>query len=344
MTTTTVNDTFTDTAATLLQSHTGETGATWTKHGSYSSGSAQISANGTRLAITATNCAYYASGVPSSADYTINAYGHVILADNGEMTIAGRMSTGADTFYWARLQNSTLSLFKRVAGSFTQLGSNVTYHTTTGQDLKLTLDMSGTTIRLLVDDVEQINQTDSAISAVGRAGFRTTTTASDAAGIPVDRFEVTEAGATYTLSGSGSIVLSGSDTGLTFTGTTFTLSGSGAIVLSGSGAGIAVTNPVYTLSGSGNIVLSGSGAGLEASAPASSDGASIFLLFQLGGSVAPTSSAGETVAGNFGRDYAAPNFGRDLGGANFGRDLGGTNFGRSYPDLNFGRDFPSQDP
>ena len=65
-----------------------------------------------------------------------------------------------------------LQLYKFVAGSATQLGSNYDITGVWGSDgvsATITLDMVGTTIRALIDDVEHISVTDSDVTAAGYA-------------------------------------------------------------------------------------------------------------------------------------------------------------------------------
>lgn len=165
-----VNDTFTDTDGVGILSHTGELGATWTVHPSYS----QDGSIDTNRLITTTNTFVYASGAPGSANYSVDVvFRAASLATNGVITACGRIDTSTNTFYAAQYVtgDGSWTLYKIVAGSFTPLA----YHSqtlTAGTDYTGTLDMNGTTIRLLVDGVQRASVTDSAITAAGKAGIR----------------------------------------------------------------------------------------------------------------------------------------------------------------------------
>src|SRR5258708_40265540 len=90
-------DTFTDTAGTLLENHTGETGAVWTRNPVLPTGSAAITADG-RLRGNAAATIYFSSGVPASADYDVEAdLGVASNANNAGLV--GRQSAPAETYY-----------------------------------------------------------------------------------------------------------------------------------------------------------------------------------------------------------------------------------------------------
>lgn len=168
-----VADSFTDTNSTALNAHSGETGAAWTVHSSYS-GAPIISSN--RLVQTGTTTrGLYASGTPANADYDVAADFIRTGATSGDAApgVCGRMSTSANTFYHLRYAatNARWELYKFVAGSATLLG---TYSDTlsTGVPKRGKLEMRGTAIKGYVDDVERISVNDSGITAAGRAGLR----------------------------------------------------------------------------------------------------------------------------------------------------------------------------
>lgn len=161
-----VNDTFTGVDGTNLESHTGETGATWTVHPS-GVASAKIQTN--RVQPNGAFRAYYASGVPGSADYDVEA---VIRKVTGvsNMGIVGRMSTSADTGYLV-LWGPSWTLFSLVAGVAVSLGT-FTDVPANGTDRTVRLKMRGSDIRVLIDGVERIAVTDASVTAAGRVGIR----------------------------------------------------------------------------------------------------------------------------------------------------------------------------
>lgn len=147
---------------------------------------------GNRLRATSANASVYQrTEVPATADYEVTVW---IDARNksttGQVGPAGRMSASADTYYYARYTEGatpTYSLFKRVAGVATQLGSNYTATVEFGAIAKLTLSMVGTTIRMLVNDVERANVVDAAIAATGKAGVRLAGVTAAETGAQIDK-------------------------------------------------------------------------------------------------------------------------------------------------------------
>ena len=169
-----VSDTFTDTTGVLLQDHTGEIGASWTKHPGYT-GDATIDTNVLYGAGIAVFDQYYASGVPDGADYYVQAsLVFKTSVASAQWYITGRtdhtVAAGQDTYYYiSYLQNNAVwSLGKSVAGTATELGS---FAQADGADHVARLFMSGTTIQESIDDALQVSVVDSAISAAGRVGL-----------------------------------------------------------------------------------------------------------------------------------------------------------------------------
>src|SRR5438128_157101 len=141
-----LNDTFTGTDGTNLESHSGETGATWTVHPSFT-GSAKLLTN--RVHTNGALRAYYASGVPASADYDVES----VMFINSHVNASGpcgRMSTSVDTCYTARLgtdgTNTLAQLAKVVAGTVTNLGSSFNTGVADGGSVTVRLQMQGSTI------------------------------------------------------------------------------------------------------------------------------------------------------------------------------------------------------
>jgi hypothetical protein len=174
--TTFVNDTFTDTNLVALASHTGETGATWTLHPSYSSGTAFIDAN--RVRPQDVNVAYYASGVPGVADYYVEAPFFNASAIDTNTGICARMSTSADTMYYLRWNGLEWQLYRDVAGVFTLLGTFAeTFSVSSTRTVRLdvvTQDGSTVRIKCYFDTILQIDYSDtdaSRITAAGRVGW-----------------------------------------------------------------------------------------------------------------------------------------------------------------------------
>lgn len=191
-----VTDTFTDTLNTAIDSHTGELGATWTRHAlAGDTNHPKInSSNALILGDTTGSAAhYYASGVPASPEYTVamDLITPGSSIGSGVFGVSGRVDTGASTGYYAIVfrDNNTLSLYKYVTGTLTLIGSGVAFTPATSTTYRLTLDMGATTalkVRLqrlsdsnwlnssgtfVSGQTDAISQTDSAITAAGRAGI-----------------------------------------------------------------------------------------------------------------------------------------------------------------------------
>lgn len=186
-----VTDTFTEAADRELSLHTGEVGATWTKHpdSSYSAAFMNVE-SGTDRIYPDTTTAYYASGNPPSADYYVQAdffVQSVISVNNG---ICLRMDTSANTMYSARLNNGTTwELRKIVAGAASTLGTSTNQIPGVGASKTVKLIASGTSLTVQVNGVTEIGPiTDSAISAAGKAGVRGSGVMTASTGYHLDNF------------------------------------------------------------------------------------------------------------------------------------------------------------
>lgn len=204
-----VNDTFTDTNNTNVESHTGETGATWTEHTSYTSGNSKIQTNRAYCA-TASSC-LYASGAPATAEYDVTAVMRC-LSGAGNQGPAGRIDTGANTMYFARWDAVAAGwqLFRISAGTATQLGSTVSFSPSAGTDYTVLLEIRDAAKKVFVDGVEQISNSNNTITAAGKAGFRSSTAASTTTGFHIDTFTAADpAGGSSIAAISGYYALAG---------------------------------------------------------------------------------------------------------------------------------------
>lgn len=192
-----VNDTFTGASGTLLSAHTGETGAMWTKHSSYPGNSYISSAN--RMS-GGGDSLYYASGVPATADYDVQA--DLVSMQQAASTtgVAGRVSTTGDSSYRVIFSVPSGKYHLQVvnAGVVTQLqeigpwqwGGNFT----DGSTHTIKLQMRGSSIKVFIDGVERMSATDSTVTAAGRVGIYTRSySMTDTWGIHIDNFTATNA-------------------------------------------------------------------------------------------------------------------------------------------------------
>ncbi len=170
-----VADSFTTGAAgATLQSRAGEVGATWTKHAWSNKDVVMTDVGRIRKSGTGYSL-YYASGVPSSANYAVEADLFVKTVAADDMAgLAGRISTSADTFYLVRYEvdNGEWSLLRVSAGSWTGLGT-YTQALSAGSTYKMRLSMDSTptaTVKVFIDGVQRITANENSITATGRGG------------------------------------------------------------------------------------------------------------------------------------------------------------------------------
>ncbi|MCU1501206.1 MAG: Laminin sub domain 2, partial [Ilumatobacteraceae bacterium] len=195
-------DTFTGTAGVTLQARSGEIGATWTKQLPLSTADALITSAGRiRKNGSSAFAVYSASGVPTGADYAIEA--DVFVASsvvNDRIGILGRVDPAIanGTFYAASYSRAsqTWVLAKVVNGVQTMLAQTAAQALAVGTTYRLTLDMNGTTIRLLVNGAQQLSSIDAAITTAGRGGVVmgdgvNATALSDTTGMHLDNFSIT---------------------------------------------------------------------------------------------------------------------------------------------------------
>lgn len=198
---TTSSDTFAGLPGATLQSRAGEIGASWSKNGSSDDAVLTISGRLRKSGIASYSSIYTTSAAPPSANYTVEADVYFASALTGDMAgVVGRFNTsnGIDTFYIARYQTNEQRwvLYAVVNGAWNWLGASGVQALTPGTSHRLSLAMSGTSIRLLVNGVEQVSAVDSSISGAGRGGVGlglgpSATTVTDITGLHLDNFQVT---------------------------------------------------------------------------------------------------------------------------------------------------------
>lgn len=181
-----VEDSLTNNNATTLDSHTGETGAAWAQHSLSDTGSISIRNDGiisVAASASQNHQIYYASGVPASADYDVQALFRLHNANgptgNGATGngIVGRLSTSAWTGYIVtyNFTNTRFDLVRVVSSTRTVLAS---WAQAMGGEHTVVLQMRGTgaqvDLTVLVDGVVRITHADThanRITAANRAGM-----------------------------------------------------------------------------------------------------------------------------------------------------------------------------
>lgn len=192
-----LQDSFTDTDATLLSAHTGETGASWTRHPADPlSGNIRIDSGRIRASSGGDGAFYYASGTPADADYDVEAVFRSLSSYANVAAILGRLDATALTCYRAFYSgfDGLWHLDKFVGGANTSLdtfdGSEAL-----STDYTVKLEMRGTTIKVYIDGVEVMSATDSAISAAGHAGVEMYDTGGAATGWQISSITGTDTSA-----------------------------------------------------------------------------------------------------------------------------------------------------
>jgi hypothetical protein len=191
-----VTDSFTGTNGTLLENHTGETGAAWTYHPNYPADLTLLNGRvwGPEWGL------YFASGVPPTNEYDVSA-DLTVLSNSGAIGVVGRsLTTGADSLYMGRY-NATNARWELVICQSTGC-QNLDQSPQTlaiGATYALKLEIRNASKRLYVDGMLRASSTDNTIAQVGRAGIRsgpgvTTSTT----GYHLDNFSVTVPAATDT--------------------------------------------------------------------------------------------------------------------------------------------------
>lgn len=229
-----LSDTFTDTDFDdLVTQHTGETGATWSNHPDFG-GTAIIYGNHLLGRDLSDAVVFLASGTPATANYTVTApvrYDGV----SGEIGVLGRCD--GDKFYMAHITASTnaVSLYYYDGASFSQLDF-AAFTPSSGTTYSLVLEMSGTTIRALIDGVEKCSVTDSSLSAAGLAGIYCNgfSNTSQGWGVASITGDTTAGGSTYTLTAAaGSFSLAGRPVALQYLAETSDASGQVTVTVTG---------------------------------------------------------------------------------------------------------------
>jgi hypothetical protein len=170
------SDDFTDSAGTVLSSHTPSGGGSWARNPTaiYAGIDVVVAANRVRIAQRGST-AYYHGGAPASADYDVSADIYVASASSvAGAAVVGRQSTSDGSGYaFGTLGSSGLWNLYRVGttGGVASLG---TFSDTisTGTTRAIKLEMRGTTIKGYVDGTAVVTATNSTVTAAGKAAVR----------------------------------------------------------------------------------------------------------------------------------------------------------------------------
>ena len=163
-----VRDTFTDSDATALQSHTGEEGASWTER--TASNDVTISGNAAVAPATGGPVVYTASGTPSSAEYDVLGVIVPTAGSNRDLALLGRYAD-LDNFYMAQRESGSWRLIKNVAGSLTEL-SAAAETVSAGIAYSVRLRLRDGAQTLYVNGAVKAVGSDTDLTAAGLAGVR----------------------------------------------------------------------------------------------------------------------------------------------------------------------------
>ena len=192
-----VIDTFTEASDTTLASHTGEVGATWTLHPSYS-GAALDNGSLKRIYLnTSAAAAYYASGAPPSANYCVQADFNRVTQISDNISIVIGMDTASDAGLLLRGNDNGTTfqweVIDRAGGSNTLLtSSSANQPSIGGAAITMKMCRNGTSVTVFANGVQDtaLNAT-TTTTATGKAGIRASGQATSTTGIHLDNFSAT---------------------------------------------------------------------------------------------------------------------------------------------------------
>ncbi len=164
-----LTDTFTDIAETLLQSHTSDSGATWTKHTGATSDAKISDANRVR-GDTGVGI-YYSSAIPPSAEYEVEAVIKIFSTSSSSGPVARLEASTISTFYQLRYSATQWELLQVVNNVFTTLGTWA--ETLVSGDVRTAkLVVTNTDKLAYIDGVLRISSSTNVIASANRAGIR----------------------------------------------------------------------------------------------------------------------------------------------------------------------------
>lgn len=198
---TVVSDTFTGSNGTALNSHVGETGATWRTQAGYGAG-CQIQTN--RCTAGGSWTSHWASGVFNDGAQDATASFYQMGAGYG-CGIGTRMAISANTSYllqWSPADGGP-KLWRMTGGASTQLAFYSTTTPANGTSTTMRLNCTDASKDGYVAGTLQLQSTDNTNTNVGRAGVRMSSDSSS--GFHIDSLSVVgTAGTSYTISLSAS--------------------------------------------------------------------------------------------------------------------------------------------
>lgn len=164
------SDAFTDTAGVTLPTHN----AAWVRHPSAGAVDAVITDANRAMSGSGALHINYLNVDPGTANYTVSAVFYVASLAGQNSGIVGRCNASSMNFYTAVLAPGAAAIFrlyKCVAGSYTQLGTNISSGLGVGQSTTVELVMNGNQISMKAGGATILGPyTDTAHTAPGFAG------------------------------------------------------------------------------------------------------------------------------------------------------------------------------
>lgn len=218
-----VVDSFSDVSGVTLQNHVGETGAVWAKNSSVVFADGYISNANRYRGTDSGNDLYYASGVPASAEYDVEADFVLVGGITTTAGIGGRASTTVDTglYVYYPAAGSGWILAYNNAGAYTELGT-YTQALVEGVPVHVKLQIRDAAKKVFIDGVERISSADNTITQVGR-GLIFARSTTNTTGTHIDSYTLAPLAGGVTGSGTlsparGALTGSGTSTPPTYTG------------------------------------------------------------------------------------------------------------------------------
>src|SRR3954452_3610694 len=164
-----VSDSFTGTNGTLLESHVGETGGSWTFHPNYPADLTLLNGRvwGPEWGL------YFPSGTPATNEYDVSV-DLTVMSNSGAIGVVGRsLTSGGDSLYMARY-NAATAEWQLVKCTSTICANLATFPQTLalGSTYHLKLEIRDAAKKLYVDNVLRASSTDNTITQVGKPGIR----------------------------------------------------------------------------------------------------------------------------------------------------------------------------
>lgn len=203
------HDEFTDANGTLLDDHIATDGGTWVRHVSATPGT-QFAIASNRIWDNGSRAVYTHSGVPASADYSVEADFVVLDNTDGFPGIIARCDPTSETYYFVRVRGDPephqIELAKIVNGTQAVMISDAEDLLPGTYRIKLTL--AGSSLTVSKDGAPIIEHTDGDITAAGLVGVRGSQAfASATSGTHLDNFMASDPPEPEPMVRSGNVLL-----------------------------------------------------------------------------------------------------------------------------------------